>query len=159
MSISRSLSKISLLDQRILNCLQEDIAFAASPWKIIAGKLRIKEDYLLARIAALKKQGIIRRISAIFSPRKINFVSTLVALKIATRDIKKVAGRINLYPEVTHNYQRNDEYNLWFTLIAQDAKRVAQIISRIKQDKDIKQVSEFPAAKIFKINVKFPVKI
>jgi len=127
------------------------------PWEIIAARLKIEEDYLLKRIAALKKQGIIRRISGVFSPRKINFVSTLVAAKIIPGSIEKVARKINSYPEVTHNYRRNAEYNLWFTLIARDTKRIAQIIAALKQDKNIKKISEFPAIKIFKINVKFPV--
>jgi len=153
----RPSSKLSSLDTRILNRLQEDIAFVERPWEVIAARLKIKEDYLLRRIAFLKKQGKIRRICAIFSPRKISFVSTLAAAKIAPGSIDKVAKRINSYPEVTHNYRRNSEYNLWFTLIAQDTKRIAQIIAGLKQDKNIKKISEFPAIKIFKINVKFPV--
>lgn len=158
MSISRRpRSKLSSLDTRILNRLQEDIAFVERPWEVIAARLKIKEDYLLRRIAFLKKQGIIRRICAIFSPRKISFVSTLIAAKIAPGSIEKAAKRINSYPEVTHNYRRNAEYNLWFTLIAQDTKRIAQIIAGLKQDKNIKKISEFPAIKIFKINVKFPL--
>lgn len=160
MSISRKpKNKLSSLDRRILNCLQEDIAFVKRPWKAIADRLKIKEEYLLKKIVSLKRQGIIRRISGIFSPRKIDFVSTLVAAKIDPRDIRRVAGRINAYPEVTHNYKRNADYNLWFTLIAPDAQRIAQIISRIKKDKAIQKVAEFPAIKIFKLNVKFPVKI
>jgi len=150
-------SKLSLLDKRILNCLQENIPFVERPWQVIAAKLKIKEGDLLKRIAFLKKQGIIRRISAIFSPGKINFVSTLVGAKIAPQDIEKAAKRINLYPEVTHNYRRNAKYNLWFTLIARDNQRIAQIIARLSQDKAIQKISEFPAIKIFKINVKFPL--
>ena len=158
MSISRKpKSKLSLPDLRILNRLQEDIPFVERPWQVMAEQLNIKEDYLLKRAAFLKKQGIIRRISAVFSPRKINFASTLIAVKIAPRYIEKTAKRINLYPEVTHNYRRDAEYNLWFTLIAKDAKRIAQIIARIKEDKNIKKILELPAIKIFKINVRFPI--
>ncbi|MDD5108599.1 MAG: Lrp/AsnC ligand binding domain-containing protein [Candidatus Omnitrophica bacterium] len=154
----RQRSKLSLLDRRLLNCLQEDIPFMERPWEVIADKLDIKEDYLLKRIAALKKQGVIRRISAVFSPRKIGFVSTLVAAKITSGYIEKVAKGINLYPEVTHNYKRDGEYNLWFTLIARDTKRIAQIITELKEDSEIRKISEFPVIKIFKIDVKFPIK-
>ncbi|MDP3041340.1 MAG: Lrp/AsnC family transcriptional regulator [Candidatus Omnitrophota bacterium] len=149
--------KLSLLDKRILNFLQEDIAFVERPWQLIAKKLDIKEDQLLKTIVSLRRQGIIRRISAVFSPRKLSFVPTLVAAKISPKYIEKVARRINLYAEVTHNYRRNAEYNLWFTLIARDTKRIAQIITRLKKDKNIKKISEFPAIKIFKINVRFPL--
>lgn len=154
--MNRSLqNKLSLLDKRILNRLQEDIPFVERPWKAIAGELGIKEDFLLTRIACLKKQGIIRRISGVFAPRQINFVSTLVAARISPAYISKAVKKINSYPEVTHNYKRSGEYNLWFTLVAPNNKRIAQIITQLKKDKNIEKISELPAVKIFKINVKF----
>lgn len=149
-------SKLSLSDRRILNRLQEDIPFVERPWQAVAGQLNIKEDFLLKRIAFFKKQGIIRRISAVFAPRKINFVSTLAGAKIFPAYIDRAAEKINSYPEVTHNYKRLGEYNLWFTLVARNKKRIAQIIAELKKDKNIEKISEFPATKIFKINVKFP---
>lgn len=147
--------KLNAFDKRILNRLQDDIPFVERPWGTIARELHIKEDFLLKRIAFLKKKGIIRRISAVFSPRKINFTSTLVAAKIASGRIEKVARKINSYPEVTHNYRRDAEYNLWFTLIAKNAKRIGQIIRCLRKDKDIERIAEFPVLRLFKINVKF----
>ena len=145
-----------MLDKRILNRLQEDIPFVERPWKAIARELNITEAFLLKKIVFLKKEGIIRRINAVFAPRKIGFVSTLIAIKAAPSDIEKVAKKINSYPEVTHNYQRDAEYNLWFTLIAKDTKRIAQIKASLKKDKNIQRLLDFPAVKLFKINVKLP---
>ncbi|MDP3789445.1 MAG: Lrp/AsnC family transcriptional regulator [Candidatus Omnitrophota bacterium] len=148
-------TRLSLVDRRILNRLQEDIPFEARPWGSIAGELGVKEDYLLKRIAFFKKKGIIRRISAVFSPGKINSVSTLVAVKATPGNIGRAAKKINFYPEVTHNYRRNGEYDLWFALVAKDKLRIAEILRRLKMDKNIETISEFPAVKLFKINVKF----
>ncbi len=152
--MSRSLSA---LDKRILNRLQEDIPFGSKPWETIARELNIEEDLLLKKIAFLKKTGMIRRISAIFSPRKINFVSTLAAVKAAPGKIRTAAKMINRYPEVTHNYRRGGPYDLWFTLVAKNRGRIAHIIRELQRDKNIEKLSEFPAVKTFKINVKFPV--
>jgi len=146
---------LNQLDKRILNRLQDGIPFVERPWEIIARELGIKEDLLIRRIAFFKKKGIIRRISAVFSPRKINFMSTLVAVKTAPGSIGKIAKKINSYPEVTHNYKRAGEYNIWFTLIAGKRERIARIISQLKQNKNIERISEFPVKKLFKINVKF----
>ena len=148
---------LSTLDKRILNRLQEDLPFETRPWKIVARELNIKEGLLLKRIAILKKRGIIRRISAVFSPRKVNFVSTLAAIKAKPGRMDSAAKRINLYPEVTHNYRRDGKYDLWFTLVAKNKKRITQILSWLKKDKDIEDISEFPTLKLFKINVKFSV--
>ena len=147
--------RLSALDKRILNRLQEDIPFVARPWAKIAKELVIKEDVLLKRITYLKKAGMIRRISAGFSPRKVNFVSTLAAVKAVPGKVGATAKALNVYPEVTHNYRRSGCYDLWFTLVARDRNRIDRIINELKKNKNIKILSEFPAVKTFKINVKF----
>jgi len=158
--MSRSLKKkykFNALDRRILNRLQEDIPFKKRPWKIMAGELGIKEEGLIEKIAFFKKNGVIRRISAVFSPRKINYSSTLVAVKTAPGSIEDTAKKINSYTEVTHNYRRGGEYDLWFTLVGKNRKRIDYILRQVQKNKDIEKLSEFPAIKLFKIDVKFPV--
>ena len=149
--------KLSELEIRILNRLQEDIPFESRPWQAIARELGVEESTLLDRIASLKNSGMIRRISAGFSPRKVNFVSTLAAVKVSPGKIGCVAKAINIYPEVTHNYRRNGRYDLWFTLVAKNRARIEHIIDELNKNKDIKMLSEFPAVKTFKINVKLPI--
>jgi len=148
---------LNSLDKRILNRLQNDTPFVERPWETIARDLGITENLLIKRITFFKKNGIIRRISAIFSPRKINFISTLVAVKTAPGSIGRVAKKINSYSEVTHNYRRTGEYDLWFTLVARNKKRITEILRRLKKDKNIEKLSEFPVVKLFKIDVKFRV--
>ncbi len=157
-------TKLNLIDKRILNRLQKDIPFVKRPWKALAGELNIEEDVLLKRVDLLKKKGVIRRISAGFDPRRMGFASTLAAVKTGCRNINKVARKINLYPEVTHNYgrvplsrEKAPGYNLWFTLVAKDKKRIAQIVERVRKDGDIKGILELPAVKLFKIDVNFKV--
>ena len=88
--------ELNRLDRRILNRLQEDIPFVRRPWEAVAGELGIGEDLLLTRIGLLKKKGIIRRISAVFAPRKIKYASTLVAVKASPGKCDAVAKRINV---------------------------------------------------------------
>src|SRR3989338_5623271 len=145
------------LDKRILNRLQKDIPFVKRPWEAVAEELNIKEDILLKRIGLLKKKGLIRRISAGFNPRRIGFASTLIAVKAGPKNLDKIARKINFYPEVTHNYGRDSEYNLWFTLVAKDRRRITQIVNQIKKDKNIKEILELPAVRLFKIDVNFRV--
>lgn len=156
MSMSRS-QKLTPLDKRILNRIQQEIPFICRPWDKIAKSLKVSEPLLLKRIAFLKKQGVIRRISATFNPRKLGYFSTLVAIKVAPVDIEEVARKLNVYPEVTHNYKRNSEYNLWLALVAKNRLRIKRIIAKLKKDKRIKQVLELPAVKLFKVDVNFKV--
>ena len=149
--------RLSALDKRILNRLQDDIPFLKRPWEAIAKELRIDEDLLIARIASLKRAGVIRRISAVFSPRKIGHFSILTGVKAVPGGIGRVVDKINFYPEVTHNYRREGEYDIWFTIVAASNNRIKQILSRLKRDKDIEKISEFPARRLFKINVRFQI--
>ena len=151
--VSLRRAELSRIDKQILNRLQAGIPFVARPWENIAAELLIKEGLLLKRIAFLKKQGIIRRISAGFAPGKIGFASTLIAAKVAPENIKKAVERINSYSEVTHNYKRDDEYNIWFTLVARNHERIAQIKQELTQYDKVKRLTEFPAVKLFKIDV------
>ncbi len=149
--------KLTALDKRILNRLQEDIPFVTRPWAAVARELYIEEGLLIKRISFLNKKGIIRRISAVFSPRKVNFASTLAAVKAVPGNVGRIAKKINSYPEVTHNYRRGGPYDLWFTLVARNRGRIMHIMRQLKKDRDIEEISEFPTVKLFKINVKFPV--
>lgn len=149
--------KLGAIDRRILNRLQEDIPFEACPWEKIAKELNIDTVALLKRVDFLKKKGIIRRIAATFNPKKMGFVSTLVAAKIASRNIDMVARAINKYPEVTHNYKRAAEFNLWFTLVAPTRKRIFAIINELKNDHRIEKILELPAIRLFKIDVNLKV--
>lgn len=150
-------TRLNPVDKRILNRLQRNIPLIEKPWEAIAKELAIKEDFLLKRIAFLKELGIIRRISAGFSPPKVGFVSTLIAAKVASGNIEEAVEKINSYPEVTHNYKRDSEYNIWFTLVAQNKKRIEQIKSELGRYKKFERISDFPALKLFKVDVNFRV--
>ncbi|MDP1854043.1 MAG: Lrp/AsnC family transcriptional regulator [Candidatus Omnitrophota bacterium] len=149
--------KLTLLDRQILNRLQEDIPLEAWPWQKIARELNIKEAAFLKRVDFLKKKGIIRRIAATFNPKKAGSVSTLVAVNASPLKADIIAKRINAFSEVTHNYLRDNEYNIWFTIVAQSKERIAQIIKKLKQDKDIEKIIELPAKRLFKISVSFKI--
>ena len=84
----------------------------------MAGRLGIDEAELLERIGRLKEQGIIRRIGAVFDLRKLGFASTLCAARVPEEQVGNSSGSSMPVPGVTHNYRRDDEYNIWFTLIA-----------------------------------------
>ncbi len=144
------------LDARVLDMVQSDFPVCERPFEQLAGQLEIDEDELLERVRKLKESGIIRRFGAVFDSRKLGYVSTLVGVKIPDQDdIPVVAAVVNEYPEVTHNYQRLDEYNLWFTLIAAGQKRIESIIATVGSMPQVAEIRNLPALKLFKIKANF----
>ena len=144
------------VDKRILGAVQSGFPVCERPFSKIAGSIGISEQSLIERIEALKERRIIRRFGAVFDSRKLGYVSTLVAVRIPdTGHVPAVADEINRFDEVTHNYERENRFNLWFTLIAQSRERIGEIISLVKSLPGVEEVRDLPADEMYKIKVDF----
>jgi DNA-binding Lrp family transcriptional regulator len=143
------------IDKRLINRIQSDFPITSRPYQQLGQELGVSEQEVISRLERLKQQGVIRRLGAVFDSKKLGFASTLVALKVPPARVDEVAAVINGYQGVTHNYLRQAEYNMWFTLTAPSPQRLTQIIEEIKQRTGISQALELPAVKLFKIKVDF----
>ncbi|NRZ60208.1 DNA-binding Lrp family transcriptional regulator [Clostridium beijerinckii] len=130
-------------DKELLNLMQNEIPIDKNPFKILGEKLLLTENEVLKRINKLKNEGIIRRIGGIFNSRKIGYTSTLCAAKVPENEIEKVAEYINMYDEVTHNYIREDEYNMWFTMITRSEENLINILEEIKRNTGLEEIMSF----------------
>ncbi|MGI6453450.1 MAG: Lrp/AsnC family transcriptional regulator [Syntrophomonadaceae bacterium] len=148
------MSNLSVFERRVLNILQEDFPLSETPFADMATKIGVDEDTLLATIEKLKNQGIIRRIGGVIDSNQFGFVSTLCAVKVPEPRIEEVAAIINKYPGVTHNYLRDHDYNIWFTLTCPSDKTLNQVIASLEAETDCK-IEKMPAEKVFKIKVLF----
>lgn len=140
------------LDSQIINILQDDFPTDARPFQIIAEKLHVSEDEILERIRCLRECGLIRRIGGIMDSKNLGFHSTLCACKVPEDRIEEVAAIINLQKEVTHNYIRDHELNMWFTLTASSAEDLSYIIKHLEKLNGINILS-MPATRLYKIKV------
>ena len=142
-------------DRLILNEIQKKFPITYRPYMSLARKLRLKEKEVMERVQRLKDIGIIRRIGASFNAKSVGFSSTLCAAKVSESRIEEFVSIVNTYPGVTHNYEREGEFNIWFTLIAPSRKRIEQILTQISRKTGVKDILDLPAMKTFKISVDF----
>lgn len=142
-------------DRLILNEIQRNFPITHRPYLALARKLKLKEKEIFARVQRMHAAGIIRRIGASFSARAVGFTSTLCAAKVSARKLEKFIAIVNSYPGVTHNYEREGAYNIWFTLIAPSKQKIEEIIKEISTRTGVKKILNLPASKIFKIAVDF----
>ena len=110
---------------------------------------------MINRIARLKKLGIIRRIGGNFGPEKLGFTSTLCAARVPEEKIDSFAAVVNSYPGVTHNYTRDNPFNVWFTFIAPSMAEIKANISEISQKTGVQEILNLPATRVFKIKAHF----
>lgn len=148
------------LDLRILDALQGDIPLVPRPWEAVAARLGIPEAVLLERLGRLSREGIVRGISPIIESRHLGITAaTLVALPVPEDQIREVADIISRYPEVSHNFQRDHRYSLWFTLSAKDEESLHEVFYDILEKTGFSRddVLDLPTVKRIKIDVRFPL--
>ena len=149
--------KLDTIDKAIINRIQSDFPIEPRPYETIARELGLTEDQVLQRVQALRTEGIIRRIGGNFVPHKVGFVSTLCAAKVPEDQIDAFAAVVNKYTGVTHNYQRENAFNIWFTFIAPSREEIARNLDRISRETGVTTILNLPATKVFKIKAQFDV--
>jgi len=145
------------IDREILNRIQSDSPITSRPYRTIAEDLGLSEGEVLKRVSRLKASGIIRRIGGNFTPDKLGFVSTLCAAKVPEDKINQFAEVVNRYPGVTHNYRRENTFNVWFTFIAPSMDEINANLEKIAAETGVTDILNLPATRVFKIRAEFKV--
>ena len=145
------------IDRAILNRIQSDFPITSRPYHRIAEDLGVSEREVLKRVSRLKAAGIIRRIGGNFTPEKLGFVSTLCAAKVPEDKIDQFAEVVNRYPGVTHNYRRENTFNIWFTFIAPSMDEINANLEQIAAQTGVTDILNLPATRVFKIKAEFKV--
>jgi DNA-binding Lrp family transcriptional regulator len=142
------------LDKEILNEIQWIFPLVSKPYHEIAKKFDISTDVVKKRLTNLKQTGILRQLSAIFDTRRLGYKSSLVALEIEPDQLDYVAHQINRHPGVSHNYERNHQFNLWFTLAVPPGFDLKTEVDKFSKLEGIKKIRLLPTIQLFKIGVK-----
>ena len=142
------------LDKELLNEIQSTFPLVTRPFDAIAKKFDTTPKIIKEHLNNLKKVGILRQLSAIFDTRKLGYTSSLVAMEIEHDKLEYVASQINRHPGVSHNYEREHQFNLWFTLAVPPGADLKTEIDKFNVLKGIKKVRMLPTLQLFKIGVK-----
>ncbi|MBI5869930.1 MAG: Lrp/AsnC family transcriptional regulator [Actinobacteria bacterium] len=145
------------LDKKIVTLIQAGFPVSARPYAEIGEKVGISEDEVILRIKGIKESGEIRRMGASFDSRKLGYSSTLCAVHVPSEKLEEAVEVVNSYLNVTHNYERNHHYNMWFTCIAPNRERISEILSEMEVRAGIGPIINLPAERLFKIQVDLPV--
>lgn len=147
---------INSMKDEILSRIQKKFPLVPRPFKEIADELDMSEEEVLTILQEQKKANIIRQTSAIFDTKRLGYISSLVAFKIAADKISDAVKIINSHPGISHNYERNHDFNIWFTLaVAPNSKfgleKTLEILAKATGAEDYIML---PTLKLFKISVK-----
>ena len=148
--------RMDALDRKILDIIQADFPLTPRPYACVGERTGLTEAEVLARVRALRQQGVIRRLGASFQSRRMGWHSTLCAAKTPLDRLDAFVARVNELPGVTHNYLRDHEFNVWFTLIAPSPEDACQTLAALSEATGV-EILDLPAERLFKIKVEFPM--
>jgi len=143
------------LDKRLLNLMQGKFPLAPRPYQHVASEAAISEEEVLGRIQRLLDERIIRQVTPIYDTRALGYASMLVAAKVDPENPWRAANVINEHPGVSHNYLRNHEFNIWFTIATEPDSPLGlegtlEVLSKLAGAESIRQL---PTLKLFKIRM------
>ncbi len=145
------------MDRRLLNRIQKDFPTVPDPYAVLAREFGLKPEETRRRIEEMRASGLIRRIGAVFDPRRLGFASALCAAAVPVEGIDAFVKTVNAYEGVTHNYRRNDTYNIWFTAIAPSEEALEAMIEDIRTRSGISDILCMRARRRFKVDASFQV--
>ncbi len=146
---------LDAIDAQLIDRLQHHFPLVREPYKAIAEILGCTEDEILLRTRQLVADGVIRDIGPVFNLRALGFASTLVAFKVPSDLIDHSSTVINRYAGVSHNYEREGYFNLWFTLTAPTAEALASTLDEIIRFVRPEEVLNLPVLRTLKIKTRF----
>ncbi len=143
------------VDKRVLNLMQGLFPITLRPYASVANEAQLDEAEVLARVQRLLDERIIRQVTPIFDTRALGYSSMLVAAKVDPENPWRAATVINSHPGVSHNYLRNHEFNIWFTVATEPDSKLGlegtlEVLARLAGADSIRQL---PTLKLFKIRM------
>jgi siroheme decarboxylase len=143
------------LDRRLLNLMQASFPLAQRPYVEVARLAGVDEQEVLQRVQRLIDERIIRQVTPIFDTRVLGYKSMLVAASVDPEHPHRAAKIINSHPGVSHNYLRNHDFNLWFTIATEPDSPLGldgtlELLQRLTGAESVRQL---PTLKLFKIRM------
>ena len=152
------------LSQKLLAIIQDCFPLAERPYAVLAEKIGSDETTVFDAVEKMRASGVIRRIGGVYDSKKLGFISRLCAGKVLTSSLdfsaephaqtamENFATVVMSEPSITHNYIRSHEYNVWFTVIAENESAIQAVVDRVCANTDLHDVHVMLATRKFKIN-------
>jgi len=142
-------------DRKLLNLIQAEFPLTSEPYAELGRRLGVDADEIMQRIARLKERGIIRLIGPVIDSRSLGYGSTLVAMRMPETELEKTEKVIAGHPGVSHGYERNHQFNVWFTMALPPASDIEMELRKLTKSTGAQITFSLPVVKVFKIGAYF----
>jgi len=147
--------RLDSVDQRLVGLIQARFPLSAKPYADLGLSLGIPEDEVIRRIEQMKLRGLVRQISPVLDARCLGYKTTLVAMRVKETRLDRAARFLAEHPRVSHAYERDHHFNLWFTLAVPDRANMDSELFRLAELIEAEAVIDLPTLRIFKLRTYF----
>jgi DNA-binding Lrp family transcriptional regulator len=146
------MQEIDQRDRELLSALQGDVPLVSTPFAVIGQQIDMSEKEVIKRTERLKRDGMIRLITAAFDMRALGYRSCLVAARVSPERVDDAAAVISAHPGVTQNYRRNHDFNLWYTIAVSPASALGleKTIEILGDEAECEVTRSLPTLKLYK---------
>lgn len=142
-------------DKRLLNLIQADFPLVSRPFEVLGRSLGLSQNDVIGRLSEQRRQGVVRQIGAIFDTRSLGYKSSLVAMRVPAGRVDEAATVVSEHPGVSHNYRRNHDFNLWFTVAVPPSSDLEWTVGMLHDMAGAQSTRLLPTLRLFKIGVQF----
>lgn len=146
------------LDDRtasLLAALGDGVPIALRPFAELGARLGVSESEALATLRAAREQRIVRRLGTVLSPVHLGYEASLEALAVSEERVEDVAVMLAALPNVTHVFELDDRYRLWYVLVAPSRTRLEIAESEIASAAGVSDRYRVLPDERFKVTVAF----
>jgi len=149
--------RIDAVDRRIIDALQGGFPLVDEPYRLLADRLGLAEQELLARLERMLAERVLTRFGPMFQIERMGGRFVLAAMAVPEARFESVAGQVNRLPEVAHNYRREHRLNMWFVLATETAAGIDEALARIEADTGL-PVYAFPKEREYFVDMRLSVR-
>ena len=140
-------------DGALLAELQSGVPLTRRPYADLGTRLGLDEHDVLGRVRRLRDDRVIRQVSAIFDTAALGYGSTLVATSVAPERLEAAAATISAHPGVSHNYERDHRFNLWWTLAVPPGQDLRTHVGALHRLAGASSTRMLPSLRRYKLGV------
>ncbi|MQA00423.1 MAG: Lrp/AsnC family transcriptional regulator [Dehalococcoidia bacterium] len=141
------------VSRKLLDLVQEDFPLDPRPYRVLGERAGIDEAEAIARFQEARDARVVRQVCAIYDTKALGYSSALVAMKVDGDRLRAAAEVVNAHPGVSHNYRRNHEFNMWFTVAMPPGHDLDAVIQRLHELSGAESTRPMPTLNLFKIAV------
>ncbi len=146
-------SELDATTRQLLDLMQDHYPMVERPYAALGEQLGISESEVLDRLAQARAAGVVRQICAIYDTKALGYSSALVAMRVAPEKLKRAVRILNAHPGVSHNYRRNHDFNIWFTVAMPPGVDLDVVIQKLHVMTEAESTRPMPTLHLFKIAV------